>query len=171
MLRAAQASLDFKVGGCFKFAPATTSNALTLEFMACLLALFLAFGIGLDPRQRNVYGPALAPALVGGVVWTLVMTFGFALPGYGGASLNPTRCFGAYVATGFPGWHWIHWVGPTLASMCHGLVYFLVPPEAFEGQRAVEERKLPYMMEREGLGGQHGRVHGGVKSGAGKERA
>lgn len=26
------------------------------------------------------------------------------------AGLNPARCFGAYVASEFPTYHWIHWV-------------------------------------------------------------
>lgn len=145
MLRAGQNSRDWKVGGCFKFEPATTGGAFAVEIMGCLLALFLAFGVGLDPRQRNVYGPALAPALVGGVVGALTLTFSFALEGYGGASLNPARCFGAYVGSRFPSWHWIHWIGVIAASAFHGLIYFLVPPETFEGGKAAEDQKMPYM--------------------------
>ncbi|KAF1971704.1 aquaporin-like protein [Bimuria novae-zelandiae CBS 107.79] len=36
---------------------------------------------------------------------------------YTGGSLNPTRSFGPAVAgTSFPGYHWIHWVGPLLSA-------------------------------------------------------
>jgi glycerol uptake facilitator-like aquaporin len=152
LIRAGRDSRDFKVGGCFMFeGPATVDGALTVEIMACLLALFLAFGVGFDPRQRNVYGPALAPALVGGVVGVCALTFSFALEGYGGASLNPARCFGAYVGSRFPGWHWVHWVGPITASAFHGLIYFLVPPETFAEQRAIQEPYMRHSNEKSGV--------------------
>ncbi|KPI41690.1 Aquaporin-1 [Cyphellophora attinorum] len=152
LIRAGRDSRNFKVGGCFMFeGPATVGGALTVEIMACLLALFLAFGVGFDPRQRNVYGPALAPALVGGVVGVCALTFSFALEGYGGASLNPARCFGAYVGSRFPGWHWVHWVGPITASAFHGLIYFLVPPETFAEGRAVQEPYMPHGNEKPGV--------------------
>jgi glycerol uptake facilitator-like aquaporin len=145
MLRAGQQSRDWKVGGCFKFEPATTGGALAVEIMGCLLALFFAFGVGLDPRQRSVYGPALAPALVGLVVGSLALSFSISLEGYGGASLNPARCFGAFVGSRFPSWHWIHWVSVVGASAFHGLLYFLVPPEVFQGSKAVGDHQMSYM--------------------------
>jgi glycerol uptake facilitator-like aquaporin len=60
---------------------------------------FLAFGVGLDPRQQKLYGPTLGPLLVGisfGVV--LFATTGDA-SGYSGAALNPARCMGIAVAS------------------------------------------------------------------------
>ena len=36
-----------------------------LETMTAFALLFIAFGVGLDPRQRGVFGPALSPFLVG----------------------------------------------------------------------------------------------------------
>lgn len=36
-----------------------------LETMSGFALLFLAVGVGLDPRQRGVFGPALSPFLVG----------------------------------------------------------------------------------------------------------
>jgi hypothetical protein len=36
-----------------------------LETMTSFVLIFIAFGVGLDPRQREVLGPALSPILVG----------------------------------------------------------------------------------------------------------
>lgn len=132
MLRASQQSRDWKVGGCFMFEPATVGGAFAVEIMGSLLALFLAFGVGLDPRQREVYGPALAPALVGLVIGSLALSFSFALEGYGGASINPGRCFGAFIGSRFPTWHWIHWVAIVVASAVHGFLYSVLRPQTFE---------------------------------------
>ncbi|KAK8086129.1 aquaporin-like protein [Apiospora phragmitis] len=63
-------------------------------------ARYLSFGVGLDPRQAQMYGPALGPILVG-LCFGMVnfVTTGTA-PGYSGASMNPARCFGIAVASG-----------------------------------------------------------------------
>jgi glycerol uptake facilitator-like aquaporin len=129
MLRASYDGRDFKVGGCFLFLDqATVSSALATEFMACLTILFLAFGVGLDPRQSAVFGPALAPALVGLSLGVLSFGLSFGKPGYGGPSMNPARCFGVYVGSRFPYWHWHHWVAAVAADFTHALLYCLVPP-------------------------------------------
>ena len=129
MLRAAFESRAFKVGGCFLFPDqASVGSALATEFMACLTILFLAFGVGLDPRQSAVFGPALAPALVGLALGVLSFGLSFGKPGYGGASMNPARCFGVYVGSRFPYWHWYHWVASIAAAVTHALFYSLVPP-------------------------------------------
>ena len=33
--------------------------------------------------------------------------------------VNPARCFGVYVASYFPGYHWIHWVSIFILSDLH----------------------------------------------------
>jgi glycerol uptake facilitator-like aquaporin len=110
MIRAAYGSRDFKTGGCFLFTEvASVSSAWVLEFMAALVLLFLAFGVGLDPRQKMIIGPSLGPFLVGMTLGVLSFGTAFAKFGSGGAGLNPARCFGAFVGSRFPGWHWIHW--------------------------------------------------------------
>ena len=135
MLRASYGSRDFDVGGCsIDTRVVSVGEAFSIEFMSNVTLLFLAFGVGLDPRQRQIFGPALAPALVG--LSLGVLTFGTAItrPGYGGASMNPTRCLGVFVATRFPGWHWIHWVGPIAAAFVHSVFYVLVPPWDFQSE-------------------------------------
>jgi glycerol uptake facilitator-like aquaporin len=147
LIRAGQGTSNFKVGGCFKLDNVTTNNALTVEIMSSLFALFLAFGIGLDPRQRQIFGPALAPALVGVAIGGLTLSYAYGLPGYGGPSLNPARCLGVYVVIGFPGYHWVHWVGMLTASMFHGLIYFVIPPESFEGSKNVDQVHMKYRVQ------------------------
>jgi glycerol uptake facilitator-like aquaporin len=130
LLRAGANTRDFKVGGCYLFESMGTPvrSAFTVELMADLLLLFLAFGVGLDPRQREIFGPALGPIFVGLTVGGIALLTAYTAPGYGGAGLNAARCFGVFVGSRFPGWHWIHWVAMGVASVGHGLVYWTVPP-------------------------------------------
>ncbi|PGH27453.1 hypothetical protein AJ80_00932 [Polytolypa hystricis UAMH7299] len=128
-LKAAYGSGDFIVGGCAmdtKLVP--TRDAFVLEFMFCLTLIFLAFGVGLDPRQGGIYGATLSPWLVGIALALLSWCSSFTRPGYYGASMNPARCFGVYEGSTFLFYHWIHWVGPIAASMGHGVIYASVPP-------------------------------------------
>ncbi|KAG5539368.1 hypothetical protein RHGRI_019798 [Rhododendron griersonianum] len=80
-----------------------------------------------DERQEVVDGVErwakflFAPfSIVGLVLGHLVFisTTVTAAKGYGGAGINPARCFGPAVVRGGHLWdgHWIFWVGPTLAS-------------------------------------------------------
>lgn len=132
-LHTAYGTREFTVGGCHVdtgLVPA--KEALVIEFMACLVLIFLAFGVALDPRQAKIFGHAAAPWFVG--IALALMSWGTAWTraGYIGASMllllltlttllcivrltmvlgvNPARCFGVYVASHFPGYHWIHWV-------------------------------------------------------------
>ncbi|KAJ9610556.1 hypothetical protein H2200_005333 [Cladophialophora chaetospira] len=130
LLRASANTRDFKCGGCYLFTEQGTpvSSAFTIEVVSEILLLFLAFGVGLDPRQREVFGPSLGPIFVGLAVGSIALLTAYTLPGFGGAGLNAARCFGVFVGSRFPGWHWVHWVAPFVAGIFHGLVYFLVPP-------------------------------------------
>lgn len=53
--------------------------------MASLTILFLAFGLGLDPRNSTTFGPALAPFLIGFSVSLTLFAGGIARKGYLGA--------------------------------------------------------------------------------------
>ena len=121
-------------------------DAFVLELVGDLALLFMSFGVGLDPRQKQVFGPALAPILVGLVLGVISVGTAFTRRGYNGVSANPARCLGVFVGSRFPSYHWvsaivlldihcrltephqIHWVGDIAAGMVHGAVYFLVPP-------------------------------------------
>ncbi|KAG9229600.1 aquaporin-like protein [Amylocarpus encephaloides] len=110
LIRAAYGTRFFKTGGCWLVtSEVSVSSAFVIELMTCTTLLFLAFGVGLDPRQKAVIGPSLGPVLVGLTVGVLSFGIGFGRYGFGGASVNPARCFGAFVGSRFPGWHWINW--------------------------------------------------------------
>ncbi|PLB48635.1 aquaporin-like protein [Aspergillus steynii IBT 23096] len=127
-LNSAYGTRNFTVGGCYiDTGLVPVKDALIIEFMACLILIFLAFGVALDPRQAKVFGHATAPWFVGVVLGVVTWGTAWTRDGYIGASVNPARCFGAYVASSFPGYHWIHWVGPLAAAVAHGLVYFIDP--------------------------------------------
>ena len=66
-----------------------TSNTHSFgsEFMAAFLNLFLAFGLGLDPRNANTFGPSLAPVLSGISSAITLFAGGIARPGYLGAGM------------------------------------------------------------------------------------
>jgi glycerol uptake facilitator-like aquaporin len=110
LVRAALGTHEFKVGGCWLDTnEVPVSSAVVVELMACLVLVFVAFGVGLDPRQAKAIGPVLSPVLIGLALGTLSFGFGFPRYGYGGASMNPARCFGVFVGSSFPEWHWHHW--------------------------------------------------------------
>ncbi|OOF92075.1 hypothetical protein ASPCADRAFT_133631 [Aspergillus carbonarius ITEM 5010] len=127
-LHSAYGTRAFTVGGChIDTSMVSASDGLVIEFFACLILIFLAFGVALDPRQAKVFGPAVSPWLVGVVLGIVTWGTAFTREGYIGASVNPARCLGAYVASEFPHYHWIHWIGPLAAAVAHGLVYFVDP--------------------------------------------
>lgn len=136
MMRASFGGRDFKVGGCFLFEDqgASVGGAFATEFAGCITLIILAFGVAIDPRNKELLGPTLAPFLVGASLGVVSFGLSFSYPGYGGPSMNPARCFGVFVGSHFPGWHWIHWVGPIAASVAHAIMYAAVPPWELRGQ-------------------------------------
>ena len=61
---------------------------------------FIAFGVGLDPRQAQLFGPVLGPFLVGSTLGLVSFASAGLVPQYSGASMNPARCFAFAVARG-----------------------------------------------------------------------
>lgn len=122
-------SMEAQGGGCFRDADTVlASQALLLEVFSTSALLFLAFGVALDPRQQKLFGPLAGPLAVG-VALGLVSFAGSGLvPGYTGASMNPTRCFAFAIArTNFYD-QWIWWVGPTIGALLHATAYHIAPP-------------------------------------------
>ncbi|KAK8024901.1 hypothetical protein PG990_002724 [Apiospora arundinis] len=119
----------FHGGGCF-YDPSGISTAQVLLTDICcgFILLYISFGVGLDPRQAQMYGPALGPILVG-LCFGMVnfVTTGTA-PGYGGATMNPARCFGMAVASGDWSEQWIWWVAPAISGILLALLYNPIPP-------------------------------------------
>ena len=67
---------------------------------------------------------------------------------YTGASINPARSLGCAVASSFPGYHWIYWIGPllgaALAAAFYRFIKFANYQDANPGQdSAGDEQGLP----------------------------
>ncbi|KAF2667350.1 putative aquaporin transporter [Microthyrium microscopicum] len=103
-------------------------QAFALETMGALFVLFLAFGLGLDPRNSGSFGPGLGPFLVGISSAIALLAGGIARPGYLGLSCNPARCLGLMAASHRWTYHWVHWVGDLAACVIHAFIYYAVPP-------------------------------------------
>ncbi|EMC97689.1 hypothetical protein BAUCODRAFT_147735 [Baudoinia panamericana UAMH 10762] len=99
-----------------------------LEYMFSQALIFTAFGVGLDPRQATVFGPALAPILVGMTLGLGTLASSLAKPGYTGLSFNSARCLGFMVAKGDMQYHYIHWLATLAATMLNGVFYHFAPP-------------------------------------------
>ncbi|KUM66008.1 hypothetical protein ACN42_g1110 [Penicillium freii] len=129
LLRASFDTRSFSVPGCYiDTTKVSTGSAFAIEFTTDFALIFLSFGVGLDPRQRSVFGPALGPIFVGIVLGMCTFVTGFSRIGYTGFSGNPARCFGAMVGSHFASYHWIHWIAPLSASIIHGMLYYFIPP-------------------------------------------
>lgn len=87
------------------------SEAFALETVGSIFLLFLAFGLGLDPRNGSTLGPAMSTWLIGFTAGITLFAGGIARPGYLGFSNNPARCLGLMSASHHFEYHWIHWVG------------------------------------------------------------
>ena len=75
----------------FQDVPSTTlvsrGELFVLEYMFAQMLIFTAFGVGLDPRQGKVFGPALSPVLVGFTLGLGTLASSLAKPGYTGISV------------------------------------------------------------------------------------
>lgn len=116
-----------------------------LEYLFAQALLFVAFGIGLDPRQAQTFGPAVAPVLVGILLGSTTLATGIAKPGYTGIctvfcfsssrttadlmiAVNPSRCLGLMTAKEDLQHHYIHWLADLAACMTQGAFYYMIPP-------------------------------------------
>jgi hypothetical protein len=119
-------------------------DSYAFEVTVAFAQLFLAFGLGLDPRNASSFGPALAPLLIGMSSALMIFFTGFARKGYLGVcecfSLrgevadarwvvgwklilgcetgnNPARCLGLMTAANRFDYHYIHWAGDISACL------------------------------------------------------
>jgi hypothetical protein len=83
--RHTDSAIQFTVPGCYiDSTKVSAGNAFAIEFTTDFALIFLSFGVGLDPRQRSVFGPALGPILVGVVLGMCTFVTGFSRIGYTG---------------------------------------------------------------------------------------
>ncbi|KAL1411446.1 hypothetical protein Q8F55_002402 [Vanrija albida] len=116
-------------GGCF-FDPATTTagSVYLNEVISTFALLYLSYGVGLDPRQALLSGPKFGPFLVGATLGVMSFASSGMIPGYGGAQMNPGRCFAYAIAQGDFKYQWIWWFGPAAAGIIQAIMYNAVPP-------------------------------------------
>ena len=82
---------------------------------------FLAFGVGLDPRQQKLFGMFIGPLAVGSAVGITSFASAGLTPGYSGAAMHPARCFAFAVSRGnFAGTHQ-HLNAPSSVFLADGL--------------------------------------------------
>ena len=88
-------------GGCFLNTNAiSVGQALLLEIVSTFILLFISFGVGLDPRQAQLFGPVLGPFLVACTLGIVSFASAGVVQDYTGAGMNPARCFAFAVARG-----------------------------------------------------------------------
>ena len=95
----------------------TPGEAFALETVGSSFLVFLAFGLGLDPRNSNAFGPSLGPFLIGLASGFSLFAGGAVRKGYLGFSSNPARCLGLMAAANRFTYHHIHWTGDITVAM------------------------------------------------------
>ncbi|CZS87915.1 hypothetical protein WAI453_000299 [Rhynchosporium graminicola] len=122
-------AIELQGGGCLLDTKVLeVSQAYLIESTMTFIMLFLAFGVGLDPRCGQVFGPKMGPLLVGFVLGlTAFATVGIA-EGFPGANMNPARCLAFAVARNDFRHQWVWWVGPITGTMAQTIVYHIAPP-------------------------------------------
>jgi glycerol uptake facilitator-like aquaporin len=86
-LNSAYGNREFTVGGChIDSTVVPAKDGLVIEFFSCLVLIFLAFGVALDPRQAKVFSHATSPWFVGIVLGIVSWGTAFTREGYIGAS-------------------------------------------------------------------------------------
>ncbi|XVF00949.1 hypothetical protein REPUB_Repub04eG0046300 [Reevesia pubescens] len=110
-----------------------TSQALWLEIFCAFVFLFASVWMAFDSRQAKAVGRVMVCVILGIVLGLLVYisTTVTATKGYGGAGLNPARCFGSAIVRGGHLWnrHWIFWVGPAIGCAAFALYVKMIPTE------------------------------------------
>jgi len=116
-------------GGCFLDTTAISEGqAYLIETVLSFCLIVLAFGVGLDPRQAQVFGPKQGPFLTAcalGLIGFASISLG---EWYQRAGLNPSRCFAYAVARGNFEHQRIWWVGPLTGGLAQTVMYHIVPP-------------------------------------------
>ncbi|XP_050234122.1 uncharacterized protein LOC126682461 [Mercurialis annua] len=102
-----------------------TGRALWMETICGFIFLFAAIRSAFDDRQAKAFGRVTVVVTIGAVLGLLgyVSALVTDAKGYGGAGLNPAKCFGSAVVRGGELWdgHWVFWVGPFIACVVFAL--------------------------------------------------
>ena len=106
-------------------------EVVCIEFIFSMVLLFAAYGTAFNARQGEVFGPILAPLIIGATLGITIYSSGTLISqGYSGAGMNPARCFGPAVVTGGDNLDRLgaYWLGPFLAAAVHAVIYTVAPP-------------------------------------------
>ncbi|KAF8848050.1 aquaporin-like protein [Acephala macrosclerotiorum] len=143
----------YQGGGC-QFDPSliNVGQAFLIEAVLSFVLVFLAFGVGLDPRCGAMFGPVVGPLLVGTSLGLASFSSIGLANGYPGVGMNPARCFAFSVARRDFHDQWIWWVGPLTGALVQTAVYHIAPP--YHRQLALERASS----KSEGLQSSHGKV-------------
>ncbi|KAK8314769.1 hypothetical protein V6Z12_D01G193600 [Gossypium hirsutum] len=105
----------------------------TYSLAGCTVTIVVPVWMAFDRRQAKAVGRVIICIILGVVLGLLVFisTTVTATKGYGGAGLNPARCFGPAVVRGGHLWngHWIFWIGPTIGCVAFALYVKMIPRE------------------------------------------
>lgn len=83
---------DGTIGGCtVDFSQSSMGQTYVMETMLYTAIAFMSFGVGLDPRQTPIFGPAYSQLLVGLTLTLTVWGSPYVHSGYGGICKCP--CF------------------------------------------------------------------------------
>ncbi|KAK4442759.1 aquaporin-like protein [Podospora aff. communis PSN243] len=132
--------------GCFFDSAEVEPRRIFLnEVASSFVMLYLAYGVGLDPRQSLLFGPKIGPLLVAAALAVMSFASSSMIPGYSGSSMNPARCFGLGVLRRDLSYQWIWWFGPATAAAILCGFYNVVPPHHAEGKPECQESETRVM--------------------------
>jgi len=119
--------VSYGAGNCTNGPYMSRTQTILIETVSNFFFVFVVFGVALDPAQRSIFGKVLAPIFLSLALGAIVFFTGLS-GNYGGAWVNPARCFGAAViADSWTEEVWISIVSWVMASLIMGVLYILVP--------------------------------------------
>ncbi|ORX95302.1 hypothetical protein K493DRAFT_315074 [Basidiobolus meristosporus CBS 931.73] len=106
----------------------TMGQAFCLEFFYSWAYAWLTLGVGLDPKQRKVFGNVLPGTGVAIALGLNIFVSGGLTTGFIGVGGNPGKYLGVAVASGNYQQHWIPWFAPLCASIVQCCLYWIASP-------------------------------------------
>jgi len=120
---------QYQGGGCYLDSKLISDcQAYLIESVLSFCMAFLAYGVGLNPRQQTVFGAKLWPLLIGCSLGLISFSSIGLAAGFPGVSVNPARCFAFAVARGNFRHQWIWWLGPLTGTLLQGILCNVAPP-------------------------------------------
>lgn len=113
------------VGGSGSEGAALVGSAVFFHFILCIIG-----GVAFDDRQGEIFGPIVGPICISSAV--AVSIFASAKTAM---LINWGECLAIGLVGGeFNGSEWVAFLGPTLASIAHAVLFVSVPPSQAHGR-------------------------------------